>query len=318
MEGSVLDSPPFCSNRPRHEQASLRRTTLVYESHFGLQRNPFRMTPDPSFLFQTTTHREALAALLYAVLEEKGFVVLTGEAGTGKTTLLSRLLRMIPSSKALFSVVINPTVSADEFIESVLLDFGIAKIPSSKARRLLKLQQFVMAARTAGQICVLVVDEAHKFPCKVLEEIRLLTNFENSERKLLQIVMVGQPELRTALKAKHLRQLKQRIAVFCELQPLSQAEVTEYIHYRWFKAGGGSKPPFDLDALQIIVNVSKGLPRVINALCDNALVLIYGAGDTVVTSSHLRQVVRDLDLVDMEHQGIVRDQETEHITGSTL
>jgi hypothetical protein len=180
-----------------------------------------------------------------------------------------------------------------------------------------------MAARTAGQICVLVADEAHKLPCEVLEEIRLLTNFENGERKLLQIVMVGQPELRNTLKAEHLRQLKQRIAVFCELQPLSQAEVAEYIGYRWLKAGGGNKPPFDFDAIQIIVNVSKGLPRVINALCDNALVLIYGSGDTVVTASHLQQVVRDLDLVDMEHQAVVHEQQTgyghgSHSVGSTL
>jgi general secretion pathway protein A len=274
----------------------------MYETHFGLQRKPFTMTPDPSFFFQTHGHREALAALLYAVREEKGFIVLTGDAGSGKTTLLSSLLRMIPSTQAVFSLVFNPTVSPDEFLELALLDFGIEEIRSSKAWRLHKLQEVVMEAHTAGRTCVLVVDEAHKLSAEVLEEIRLLTNFENAERKLLQIVLAGQPELRNTLNAENLRQLKQRIAVRCQLQALSGAEVVQYIHFRWLKAGGRQELPFDQDALQIIAHVSGGLPRVINALCDNALLLIYGAGDAIVTAVHVRQVARDLDLGEVEWQ----------------
>src|ERR1700730_6697426 len=205
----------------------------MYEAHFGLQKRPFGMTPDPSFLFQTPTHREALATLTYGVLQEKGFIVLTGDAGTGKTTLLSRLLRRTPSEKAVFSLVLNPTLSADEFLESALIDFGIAEVPSSKVRRLLTFQQFLTTARSAGKICVLVADEAQKLSSEVLEEIRLLTNLENAERKLLQIILAGQTELRNTLNTAELRQLKQRIAVRCELHALSNSEVAQYIYFRW-------------------------------------------------------------------------------------
>src|SRR5579863_10253465 len=165
-----------CSFGPRdlrRRSLSLLGAAIVYESHFGLERKPFAMTPDPSFLFLTPRHREALAALLYGVLEEKGFIVITGDAGTGKTTLLSRMLRRIPSDKVAFSLVVNPILNADEFLESALIDFGIEDIPTSKVRRLLKLQEFLRAARRGGTICVLVVDEAHQLSGAVLEEIRL-------------------------------------------------------------------------------------------------------------------------------------------------
>jgi general secretion pathway protein A len=254
------------------------------------------MTPDPGFLYQTQSHREALAALTYGVLQEKGFITVIGDAGTGKTTLLSRMLRTIPGDKVAFSLVLNPTLSCDEFLESALVDFGIEAVPDTKVRRLLKLQQFLGIARSAGRICVLVADEAHKLSTAVLEEIRLLTNFENAERKLLQIILSGQPELRATLNAEELRQLKQRIAVRCELRPLSDAEVAQYMHFRWATAGGGDDIPFDKDAIQFIAGASRGIPRVINALCDNALTLIYATGEGRVTGLHAQQVAGDLDL----------------------
>lgn len=268
----------------------------MYESHFRLEKNPFAMTPDPGFLFQTPTHREALAGLLYAVLEKKGFVVLTGEAGTGKTTLLSRMLRTIPADKVVFSLVLNPSLDVNDFLECALIDFGIEEIPASKFHRLLRLQQFLIAAQRNGRTCVLVVDEAHKISAEVLEEIRLLTNFENAEHKLLQIVLAGQSELRLVLNGENLRQLKQRIAVRCELKPLSPDEVSQYIRFRWTQAGGGQLPPFDEESIRIIARVSGGIPRVINAICDNALVLIFGSGDPTVTGVHANQVAGDLDL----------------------
>lgn len=270
----------------------------MYESHFGLQKNPFAMTPDPSFLFQTVRHREALATLLYGVLEEKGFIMITGDAGTGKTTLLSRMLRTIPSNKVCFSLLLNPMLSPDEFLEAALIDFGIEDIPTSKIRRLLKFQQFLLNARHAGRVCVLVADEAHKLSPAVLEEIRLLTNLENADRKLLQIILAGQPELRTVLNAEDLRQVKQRIAVQCELQPLSHEEVAQYICFRWARAGSNIEPPFDEAAIHAIARASGGIPRVINAICDNALNLIYATGEPAVTVSHALQVARDLDLQD--------------------
>src|SRR5580658_140389 len=274
----------------------LLEAAIVYESHFGLRKKPFAMTPDPSFLVQTPSHREALAALLYGVLEEKGFILITGDAGTGKTTLLSHMLRTIPSDKVAFSLLLNPTLNADDFLESVLIDFGIEEIPASKVHRLLKLQEFLMAARSSGRICVLVADEAHQLSDEVLEEIRLLTNFENADRKLLQIILAGQTELRNILNMEELRQVKQRIAVRCDLRPLTSAEIAQYMGVRWARAGASDGPPFDEGAIQTIARASKGIPRVINALCDNALTLIYATGDPCVTAEHALQVARDLDL----------------------
>src|SRR5215472_8629790 len=185
----------------------------MYHQFFGLRKDPFGMTPDPAFLYVTAAHREALAGLTYSILSRKGFVVLTGDAGTGKTTLLTRILQSIPPSRARFSVVLNPTLTPAEFLELALLDFGIGSIPASKAQRLLLLEEFLVKAREQKQVPVLVVDEAHKLPPDVLEEIRLLSNFEQAEAKLLQIVLAGQTELAAVLNRPDLRQLKQRIAV---------------------------------------------------------------------------------------------------------
>lgn len=268
----------------------------MYLAHFNLKRDPFGMTPDPSLLFMTESHREALSGVTYAILAEKGFIVLVGEAGTGKTTILSRVLRHIPGDRAKFSVTSNPTLPVEEFLESVLIDFGITDIPSSKKHRLMRLQAFLTEAHSEGKTCVLVVDEAHKLSAEVLEEIRLLTNFENAERKLLQIVLAGQTELANALNREDLRQLKQRVAVRFGLRPLSESEVGEYMRFRWSSAGGSQALPFDSSAIEIISSVSRGVPRIVNAVSDNALVLAYSAGAPAVTAADARQAIRDLDL----------------------
>ena len=253
------------------------------------------MTPDPSLLYLTEMHREALSGLLYAILEQKGFVVLTGEAGTGKTTLLSSLLRSVPKERAHFSMVLNPILNPSDFLESALCDFGITDIPASKVHRLQKLQQFVIAAHAEHKTCVLVVDEAHKLSVEVLEEIRLLSNFETAEHKLLQIILAGQNELRHLLNREDLRQLKQRVAVGIGLKPLSAGEVEAYIHFRW-AAVGGRELPFEPEAIGLIAQASARVPRVINAVCDNAMLLIYATEERSVTSGHVRQVLADLDL----------------------
>ena len=268
----------------------------MYQSFFGLKKEPFAMTPDPAFLFMTGAHREALAGLTYAILGGKGFVVLTGDAGTGKTTLLTKMLRSIPPARASFSVVLNPTLSPDEFLELALLDFGVAEVPASKAQRLLLLRNFLTESRQQGRISVLVVDEAHKLAPPVLEEIRLLSNFELADAKLLQIVMAGQNELANVLNREDLRQLKQRISVRLTLPALSRTDVEHYVRHRWTKAGGTPAHPFTAEAVGQIAQWSTGIPRLVNVLCDNALVIAFGEGATEVTAKHVAEVAADLDL----------------------
>jgi general secretion pathway protein A len=224
---------------------------VMYERRFGLEKNPFRMTPDPSFLFLTPIH---------------------------------------------FSLVVNPTLSPAEFLEAVLLDFGIVDIPSSKVQRLLKLQQFITEAHLNGRTAVLVVDEAHNLSAEVLEEIRLLTNFETAERKLLQIVLVGQGELKALLGRAELRQLRQRIAARFELKPLPYPEVAQYIQFRWTAAGGASPHPFTPAAVDKIARASAGIPRLINAICDNALLLAFATEQETVAAEQIDQVLMDLEL----------------------
>src|SRR5580704_13427161 len=160
----------------------------MYFQSFGLRKNPFNMTPDPAFLFLTSQHREALVGLTHAILQRKGFVALTGEAGTGKTTLLSRVLQFLPESRLQFSLILNPTLTPSEFLELALLDFGINPIPASKAQRLWKLQNLLHEGQSKGKVSALIIDEAHKLSPDVLEEIRLLGNFEGDDQKMLQIL----------------------------------------------------------------------------------------------------------------------------------
>lgn len=267
----------------------------MYKESFGLKRNPFAMTPDPSCLFLTEQHREAVAALIYAITERKGLLVLTGEVGTGKTTVLARVLGHLPRSSVQFSVVLHPTLTPEEFLEMVMLDFGIPDIPASKAQRLTKLQRFLLEGRMQNKISALIVDEAHKLSPAVLEEIRLLGNFDYADQKLLQIVLVGQSELDALLRREELRQLKQRVAVRVSLKPLSQAEVHDYIRYRWKQAGGG-EAPFSLEAIEQVALVSRGIPRLVNSVCDQALLLAYAKSSRQVEQVHIHEAARDLDL----------------------
>src|SRR5271154_7177559 len=220
----------------------------MYAQYYGLRKSPFSLTPDPTFLFLTDQHRDALVGLTYAITQRKGYVTLTGEVGTGKTTLLARGLQFLPPSKLQFSLIMNPTLTPSEFLELALLDFGIQDIPSSKARRIWALQNLLLQAEAQGKVSALIVDEAHKLSPEVLEEIRLLGNFEAADRKTLQIVLAGQPELDVALRRTDLRQLKQRIAMRLLIRPLQAEDVSKYIRHRWLRAGG-AEPPFTPEAL---------------------------------------------------------------------
>jgi len=248
------------------------------------------MTPDPGFVFMSASHREALAGLAYAILERKGFIALVGDAGTGKTTLIARVLGHLSKGKVQASVILNPTLTPSEFLEMTLMDFGITDIPASKPLRLNRLTEFLLKGHAEGKISTLIVDEAHKLSPEVLEEIRLLGNLEFAEDKLLQIVLAGQSELSDVLNRPDLRQLKQRFSIRLSIDALHNGDVQQYIAYRWSGAGGQMPPPFSQAAMEAVARFSKGIPRVINCLCDNVLMRIYGSGLSTVTEEHVLQV----------------------------
>lgn len=270
----------------------------MYQELFGLQKLPFNLTPDPAFLFLPPKHREALAGLTYSILERKGFVVLTGDAGTGKTTLINSVLSRLPPDRVETSIVLNPTLTPQEFLESVLLDFDITDIPASKAQRLWKLQEFLARTHHQNRFAVIVIDEAHKLSPEVLEEVRLLGNYESASEKYLQILLLGQSELDDLLKRHDLRQFKQRIALRLYIDPLSPSEISQYIGFRWAKAGGRDAPPFTPDAFAAIVQWSQGIPRLINSICDSALLMAYGDESPLIGSNYVRAAAINLALTE--------------------
>ena len=270
----------------------------MYKDFFSLQKLPFNLTPDPAFLFLPPKHREALAGLTYAVLERKGFVVLTGDAGTGKTTLINSVLSRLPAERVESSIILNPTLTASEFLESVLLDFDIPDLPASKAQRLWKLQEFLARTHHQNRFAVLVIDEAHKLSLDVLEEIRLLGNYETASEKSLQILLLGQSELDGLLNRRDLRQFKQRIALRLYIDPLAPLEIQQYIRFRWAKAGGKDAPPFNPDAVAGIVQWSQGIPRLINSISDSALLMAYGDESPLVGLNYVREAATNLGLIE--------------------
>ena len=246
----------------------------MYLDFYGLSEKPFTTTPDPKFLFQTASHREALAQLTYGVVDHKGFVVLTGEVGTGKTTLLHALRQRLNGTTAT-AFVFDSTLPFDGLLEYILEDFGVTKTGSTQAQRLVALNNFLIERRRVGQNCVLLLDEAQNLSTTLLEQVRLLSNFETPTEKLLQILLVGQPELETKLEVPELRQLRQRVALHCRIAPLSSLDVGDYIRTRLRIAGAPDIDLFSDSAMRRIALRSKGIPRVVNILCDHCLVVGY-------------------------------------------
>jgi general secretion pathway protein A len=266
----------------------------MYEQFYGLSRTPFALTPDPSFLFMTAAHRDASAGLAYSILAKKGFAVLTGEAGTGKTTLLRSVINSISPDRLCFSFVLNPALAKDEFLDLALADFGLTRTVS-KSERLIRLENYLLEVHKDGKVAVLFVDEAHRLSVETLEEIRLLTNFETDQEKLLQIVLVGQDELNDLLDRHELRQLKQRIGVALHVGPLAMQQVGTYIAHRWRRVSA-QESPFSTEAVRLIAELSSGIPRIINSICDNALLLGYAENARVITHKHIDEVGSDLRL----------------------
>lgn len=267
----------------------------MYKDFFGLRQDPFRLSPDPSFLFLTDQHREALSALTLAILQRKGLVVLTGEVGTGKTTLLTRILQFLPSSRLQYSLIANPAVTRPEFLEFALLNFGVTELPASKGHRLCTLLNLIVEGQRQGKVSVLIVDEAQKLSDEVLQEIRLLGDLEDAEDRFLQILLVGQPEFDETLNREAFRPLVQRIGVRLSIGPLAPTEVGEYMRHRWLRAGG-TELPFTEQAIEDIAIASHSIPRLINGLCDNSLLAAAAAKSSQVQDKHVREAAALLDL----------------------
>jgi len=281
----------------------------MYKSFYNLKRNPFEITPDPSFLFPTRRHNEALAALYYGVRRHKGFVVLTGEVGTGKTLLLRCLLQLLKrSNDVAYAYVFNGRLTPVEFLQYVAGDFGLAVSNKNKSELLLDLANFVIAREQKKLTTVLVVDEAHHLSADILEEIRLLTNLETAQAKLLQILLVGQPELDDQLDSIELRQLKQRIAFRSQLAPLDANETKGYIERRLQLAGASSlvSTLFPQQTIAAVYRHTRGIPRLINTVCENALIAAYAKQAYTVTPEMIEDIATDFRL------GVVRSTWSEN------
>ncbi len=269
----------------------------MYKTFYNLQRNPFEITPDPSFLFPTTRHNEALASLYYGVTAHRGFVVLTGEVGTGKTLILRSLLGLLQRRDVAFALIFNPKLSPVEFMRYIARDFGLPVAAMAKDELIHVLNGFVLQRHKKGLTTLLVVDEAHHLSSEILEEIRLLTNLETSQRKLLQIVLAGQPELDQKLDSHELRQLKQRIALRCHLESLSLNETRDYMSRRLKIAGAPAAIEiFSKPAIEAVFRHARGIPRLVNTICENALLAGYAKHAATITSEIIDGVARDLRL----------------------
>jgi general secretion pathway protein A len=268
----------------------------MYERFYGFREAPFELTSNPRFLFFTAQHREALCHLEYGLSAAKPMTVVIGEAGTGKSTLLRAALESDMCRHVRCIVIDNPTLTRAEFFETLAARFDLANNDKSKATLLTGLETLVRKRQARREVTALIVDEAQALPDEILEEIRLLANLETSTHKLLPVVLAGQPELAARLNEPGLRQLKQRIALRCELKPLDLPDTAAYIASRIRTAGGDPANIFTREAVTLIHEHSRGLPRVISVICDNALTSGFALDQRPVDGDVVREVCRDFDL----------------------
>lgn len=270
----------------------------IYCDHFGLTREPFSVTPDPSFLYLSDSHTEALAQLVYGITARRGFVVLTGEVGTGKTTLIQRLLDELNGTTQT-ALIFNMVVSPQDLLRYVCEKFGLVTNQDNHQQLhdyISLLERFLLDSYRNGQNVALIIDEAQNLSAEVLENLRLLSNFETAREKLLQILLVGQPELGNRLNGADVRQLKQRVALRHHLSPLNRAECEKYIAKR-LEIAGGSMSLFSSAAIAAVHSYSTGIPRLVNILCDNGLLTAYALRKASVEAIMIAEVARDLQLI---------------------
>lgn len=270
----------------------------MFETFYGLKANPFTVNPDPRYLYLTRDTREALSCLAYGVRNRKGFALLTGGVGTGKTTVLNKFMEWLLAQRVTTAFIFNPRLNITEFLDYMMADFGIPSESNEKGRVLFRLNRWLLNRYEAGQTAVLIIDEAQNLTTEVLEEIRLLTNLETSTDKLLQIVLCGQPELELKLKLPSLRQLWQRITLRCHTRRLTAEELAAYIKQRLAIAGANGLPVFRADALDAVYRYSRGIPRVTNLLCEHALISGFVDQERPISESTIRAVAQDLELQD--------------------
>src|ERR1700675_4932103 len=268
----------------------------MYKKFFGLKENPFNVNPDPRYLFLTGNTQEALACLTYGIETRKGFILLTGEVGTGETTLINKLLEWLHKERVFTAFVFNPRLSVSQFFDFMMADFGIPCESHQKGHMLMKLNQWLLDRYQAGERAVLVVDEAQNLSPEMLEEIRLLTNLETSTEKLLQIVLCGQPELQQKLVQPELRQLRQRITLRARTRPLILEETRGYIAERLRTAGGNAEQIFSPEAVNALHRHACGIPRVTNLLAEHALINAFVDQQKPVSAEIIDAVARDTEL----------------------
>ena len=272
----------------------------MYKIFFGLKENPFNVNPDPRYLYLTKQIEEALTGLMYGIQTRKGFITLTGEVGTGKTTLVNRLLHWLHERRARTAFLFNSRMNSTHLFDFILAEFEIACELKTKSQQLMKLNQWLLERYRTGETAVLILDEAQNLSYPVLEEIRLLTNLETSTDKLLQIVLSGQPELEEKLKQPQLRQLRQRIMLRCMTSPLTKEQTGEYIAERLRIAGASGEPIFSPRAVETVHLYSLGVPRVVNLLCEHSLVNAYVEQQRPIQAKIVEDVAREFQLDEVE------------------
>src|SRR6202049_3447006 len=268
----------------------------MYKKFFNLKENPFNVNPDPRYLFLTRSTQETVSRLSYGLETRKGFILLTGEVGTGKTTLLNKLLGWLHQENVATAFVFNPRLSVSQFFDFMMADFGIPCESHMKSQVLIKLNQWLLDRYQAGERAVLIVDEAQNLSPQMLEEIRLLTNLETSTEKLLQIVLAGQPELEGKLNQPQMRQLRQRITLRAKTRQLTLEETHGYIEERMRIAGAEKSDLFSPEAVEAVHHYARGIPRVTNLLCEHALVSSFACQQNPVPAEIVEEVARDFDL----------------------
>jgi len=266
----------------------------LYEKYYGLKERPFNVTADPNFLFFSRKHREAFDHLIYGIKERRGFLEITGEIGTGKTTLCRALIGQLdPNTKTAF--ILNSNLPETQLLFAIVTDFGLNAKPKTKISLLTELNKFLIEQLKAGSNVVLIIDEAQNLRSAQLEQVRMLSNLETDKDKLIQIVLVGQPELRDKLNSPELEQLRQRISVRYHILPLDKAEISDYITHRMRVAGSDGSVAFSPDAISEIFEYSGGVPRLINLVCDRALLLGFTMETKEITLDMIKRSVEEIE-----------------------